>query len=89
MEGRYKVECWGESEGWWEGDTTDFQGCFPRDGRTESRRAITRGPFGELDHRTLQRSTGEQAQPVWDSYSFCVKKLLMLVTAFPPEIACR
>jgi hypothetical protein len=26
----------GEDSEVWKGDTTDFQGCFPRDGRPES-----------------------------------------------------
>lgn len=34
--GGIRLRVGARSEGWWEGDTRDFQGCFPRDGRTES-----------------------------------------------------
>jgi hypothetical protein len=78
----------GESEGRREGDTTDFRRGFPRDGRTESGEQYLGGYLASLTTTPFNAPPAGKP-PVRDSYSFCVKELLMLLTAFPPEIACR
>jgi hypothetical protein len=87
MEQRYEVERWVRARAGGMVISRTSKGVFRETDapRSASNRWMV---IGELDHRAIQRCTGGKP-PVWGSYSFCVNKLLRLMTAFPPKIAWR